>query len=71
MSSPKQRKLANQTQQQQQQRGNGHAPNKKSSDNESSSSFMTIIVIGFVVLIAYTVWSSIQTYSNMMVSDMD
>ena len=38
---------------------------------ESSSSFILILVVGFLLLIAYTIWSSIETYSNSMVADMD
>ena len=74
MTSPNQRKLASQQQQrvnmnQQSQQASGK---RKSPEVESSnSSFIFIVIIGFILLIAYTVWSSIQTYSNMMISDME
>jgi hypothetical protein len=38
---------------------------------KQSYSFLFILFVGFAVLLAYTIWSSIQTYSNTMVHDMD
>jgi hypothetical protein len=38
---------------------------------ESGSSFLLYLILGFMVLIGYTIWSSIETYSNSMISDMD
>ena len=40
-------------------------------DEKSPYSFLFILFTGFAVLLAYTIWSSIQTYSNTMVHDMD
>lgn len=38
---------------------------------KSQFSFIFILLVGFVILIGYTIWSSINTYSNTMVHDMD
>jgi hypothetical protein len=43
----------------------------KSGEAQSSSSFLFILLVGFVLMIAFTVWSSIQTYSNNYYSDME
>ena len=43
----------------------------KKEEKQSSYSFLFILFVGFAVLLAYTIWSSIQTYSNTMVHDMD
>ena len=40
-------------------------------EEKQSYSFLFILFVGFAVLLAYTIWSSIQTYSNTMVHDMD
>lgn len=38
---------------------------------KSGSSFLLYLILGFMILIGYTIWSSIETYSNSMISDMD
>ena len=40
-------------------------------EEKQSYSFLFILFVGFAFLLAYTIWSSIQTYSNTMVHDMD
>lgn len=48
-----------------------NASKKTATKSEERSSFFLILVIGFVLMIAYTVWSSINTYSNQLVYDME
>jgi ABC-type Na+ efflux pump permease subunit len=38
---------------------------------ESKFSFVFVLLIGFLILIAYTVYSSLQTYSNQLIYDME
>lgn len=40
-------------------------------EQKNSPSFLMLLVLGFILLIAYTIWSSIETYSNTVVHDMD
>jgi cytoskeletal protein RodZ len=43
----------------------------KEEAQKSQLSFILILLVGFVLLIGYTIWSSINTYSNTMVHDME
>jgi hypothetical protein len=43
----------------------------KGKDAEKGTSPLLVMGIGFILLIAYTVWSSIQTYGNALHSDME
>ena len=47
------------------------SPRQSKKEVKQSYSFLFILFVGFAVLLAYTIWSSIQTYSNTMVHDMD
>lgn len=40
-------------------------------EEEKRSSFLFLLIVCFILIIAYTVWSSIQTYSNQLVYDME
>ena len=48
-------------------------PSKKASQKQeqSSSSFLVILFGGFVALLLYTIWTSINTYSNQLQYDME
>ena len=49
----------------------GKSKQSKKVEEKKPFSFIFVLFMGFAVLLAYTVWSSIQTYSNTMVNDMD